>query len=239
MANFRSPAAVLLDIDGTLLESNDAHATSWVQTFERHGRSVPFARVRPLIGKGGDKILAELLGIGADEPLGRRLSEDRRRIFRERHLPRLRPTPGARALLERMRAERLALVVATSATGEELRALLRQAGVDDLITDSATSSDAERSKPDPDIVGAALARSGVGAEHALMLGDTPYDIAAARAAGVATIALRCGGWGDAALADAIAIYDDPAALLDDWERSPLHRRVRARVAETATSSASP
>jgi HAD superfamily hydrolase (TIGR01509 family) len=188
MANDPTPTAALLDIDGTLLDSNDAHAWSWVQVLERHGRPVLFARVRPLIGKGGDKLLAELLGIGADEPLGRRLSEDRRRLFLERHLPRLRPTRGARELLQRMQRDGLALVVATSASGDELQALLRQAGVDDLIARSATASDAGHSKPDPDIVLAALRKSGVAAERALMVGDTPYDIAAARAVGVATIA---------------------------------------------------
>src|SRR5205085_11965543 len=141
----------------------DAHASSWLQVLERHGRPVPYARVRPLIGKGGDKILAELLGIGADEPLGRRLSEERRRSFLERQLPRLRPTRGARELLERMQREGLELVVATSASGDELQALLRQARVDDLIARSATASDAAHSKPDPDIVRAALKKSGVAA----------------------------------------------------------------------------
>jgi HAD superfamily hydrolase (TIGR01509 family) len=224
MADDRSFAAVLLDIDGTLLDSNDAHARAWVETLARHGRPVRYERVRALIGKGGDKILATLLGIGDEEPLGRRLSEDRRRLFLGRYLRTLRPTPGARPLLERMRAEGLALVVATSASGDELAALLRQAGIDDLIASAATSSDAERSKPDPDIVGVALKRSGTTAARALMLGDTPYDIEAAARAGVATIALRCGrGWDDADLAGAIAIFDDPKALLAQWDRSPLAR----------------
>ena len=215
-------AAALLDIDGTFLDSNDAHARAWVDTLSRNGHPVPYERVRPLIGMGGDKVLAELLGINADGPLGRRLSDERRRLFLSRDLPSLPPTPGARALVERMRADGLTIVVATSATGDELDALLRQAGIDDLVGDSATSSDADRSKPDPDIVGVALRKSGVDAGRALMLGDTPYDIEAATRAGVATVALRCGGWwDDAALGGAIAVYDDPAAVLAQWPQSPL------------------
>lgn len=110
----------------------------------------------------------------------------------------------------------LLLVVATSA-GDELSALLNQAGVADLIEVAATSDDAEKSKPDADIVQAALAKASIGAHEAIMLGDTPSDIGAASAAGVGTVALRCGGWWkDADLAGAIGIYDDPADLLSRW-----------------------
>jgi phosphoglycolate phosphatase-like HAD superfamily hydrolase len=95
--------------------------------------------------------------------------------------------------------------------------LLKQAGVADLIDLAATSEDAENSKPDADIVHAALAKAGVGAHEAVMVGDTPYDIQAARAAGVRAVCLRCGGWWkDEDLACAIAIYDDPAELLSKW-----------------------
>jgi phosphoglycolate phosphatase-like HAD superfamily hydrolase len=115
-----------------------------------------------------------------------------------------------------MLADGLVLVVATSA-GDELGALLKQAGLADLIEVAATSDDAEKSKPDADIVQAALAKAGIGAHQAIMLGDTPYDIQAARSAGVGTVALRCGGWWkDADLAGAIGIYDDPADLLSRW-----------------------
>ena len=119
-------------------------------------------------------------------------------------------------MLERMLADGLILVVATSA-GDELSALLKQAGLADLIEVAATSDDAEKSKPDADIVQAALAKAGIEAHHAIMLGDTPYDIQAASAAGVGTVALRSGGsWKDPDLAGAIGIYDDPADLLSRW-----------------------
>jgi HAD superfamily hydrolase (TIGR01509 family) len=218
-------AAVLLDIDGTLLDSNDTHARSWAETLRRHGHAVARDRVRPLIGMGADRLLAELLGLAADDPHAQRLAGERSRLFLEHYLPSLGPTPGARRLLERLKAEGLALVVATAAGEAELPALLGQAGVADLVDAATTSGEARRSKPDPDIVEAALRKCGVEATAALMLGDTPYDIEAARAAGVGTIALRCGGWwDDAALAGAVAIHDSPAALLAHWEASPLAGR---------------
>lgn len=212
---------VLLDVDGTLLDSNDAHARSWVEALAEHGRVVEFARVRPLIGKGGDKVLPELTGLAADSPEGTHISTRRREIFLHRHLPQLAPCRGARALLERLQAEGLQLIVATSAQQDELGPLLEQAGVADLVHGTTSSDDAEHSKPDPDIVAAALQRAGLAAADAVMIGDTPYDLAAAARAGVRLIALRCGGWCDEHLAGAAAIYDDPADLLAHYEASPL------------------
>lgn len=217
--------AVLLDIDGTLLDSNDAHARSWAEVFRRHGLPPGFEQVRPLIGKGGDKLLAELVGIDHESPQGKQLGDERRELFLEQYLPRLKPTLGARELVQRLREDGIKVVIATSAKGQELQALLRQAGVEDLIEEATTSDNAAQSKPDPDIVHAALQRAGVQPVEAMMVGDTPYDVEAARAAGVDTIALRCGGWwDDAALAGAVALYDDPAALVRAWQASPIYRR---------------
>src|SRR5262249_33818398 len=129
-------------------------------------------------------------------------------------LPGLEPTRGARALMEELKQRRVCLVIATSAGTEEMDALTKQARVADLIPTKASKDDAGRTKPDPDIVRAALQKAGVRATEALLVGDTPYDIEAARRAGVNTIALRCGGfWPDAALRGAVDIYDDPEALM--------------------------
>lgn len=203
---------VLLDVDGTLLDSNDAHAQSWVDIFKRHGLAIPFERVRPLIGKGGDKLLPELTGIDAESARGKAMSEERRALFLEDYLPGLEPTRGARQLVQALKAHGVRIVVATSANDKELGALLEQAQVADLI-ERATSSDDGASKPDPDIIRAALAEAKLAPAEAVMVGDTPYDIEAAARSGVKTVALRCGGWWtDAALAGASAIYDDPAEL---------------------------
>src|SRR3954469_23166524 len=98
---------VLLDVDGTLLDSNDAHARSWVEVFERHGMPIGFERVRPLVGEGGDKLLPQLTGIDAQSQRGKALSEERRQLFLEKFLPMLRPTRGARVLVERLKASGL------------------------------------------------------------------------------------------------------------------------------------
>ena len=212
---------ILLDVDGTLIDSNDAHARAWVAAFAEHGYVVSFERVRPLIGKGGDKLVPELTGLDPDSGEATRMGETRSELFLRRELPALRPTPGARALLERMTADGFDLVVATSAQSNEVRALLEQARVSDLIHLASSSDDAERSKPDPDIIQAALRMSGSQAAHSAMLGDTPYDVEAAARARVPAIALRCGGWwDDEAFKDALAVYDDPADLLAQWEESP-------------------
>ena len=207
----------LLDVDGTLIDSNDAHAHSWVEVFQDAGFPVRFEQVRPLIGMGGDKLVRSLTGLDVEEGRGKQLTERRWEKFRRDYLPRLRAFPGAHELVSRLRWEGLRVVIATSAKEEELAGLLEQAGLTELIDRKTTSDDAKRSKPDPDIVRAALARGRLQANEVVLLGDTPYDIEAAGRSGVETIAFRCGGWWtDAELAGAVAIYDGPAALARDW-----------------------
>jgi HAD superfamily hydrolase (TIGR01509 family) len=212
---------VLLDIDGTLIDSNDAHARAWVAAFVANGYIVPFAKVRPLIGMGGDKLLPQLTGLDPESAEAQRISAARGQFFRE-ELPTLQPTAGARELLVYLKEHGFSLVVATSAQADEVTAILRQAGVADLIEAASSSDDADSSKPDPDIVQAAMHKAKRHPSQCVMLGDTPYDIEAAGRARVPCIALRCGGgWTDAALADAIAIYDHPADLLAHVRTSPL------------------
>ena len=217
--------AVLLDVDGTLLDSNDAHARAWAQALQQNGHVVEIDVLRGLIGKGGDKLLEEAVGIELESAAGQRIDADRRALFSSVFLPKVLPTRGARALLEGLLARGVVLAVATSSGKDDLAALLRQAGVDDLLGAGATSDDAERSKPDPDIVQAALDKLGVPASHTFMLGDTPHDVHAASAAGVPTVALRCGGWWrEDAFADAIAVFDDPADLLAHLDDLPFEWR---------------
>jgi HAD superfamily hydrolase (TIGR01509 family) len=213
--------AVLFDIDGTLLDSNDAHAHAWLDALRGHGKDVPFDLVRSKIGKGGDKLLMEVAGIDDKSPEGKLLGERRIAVFKAHYLPDLGPTPGGRALLERLRSRGVARAIVTSAGGDELSDLMRQAAVVNMFDALITSDDAEHSKPDPDLVAVALERLGVGPREAVMIGDTPYDIIAAARAGVSTIAFRSGGWKDRDLHGAIAIYDHPADLLARIEQSPL------------------
>ena len=219
--------AVLLDIDGTLIDSNDAHARAWVDAGAELGYRIQYEDVRPLVGMGGDKVMPQLIGIESESREGKAFGERRTAIFSERYLPDILPFPGTRELVQRIRDAGLTVVIATSANRKEMKKLLGAAGVEDLVDEATSSSDAEASKPAPDIVEAALEAADVDAGAAIMLGDTPYDVAAAGRAGVDIIALRCGGWTDETLRGAVAVYDDPAELLANWDESPLGARTKA------------
>jgi HAD superfamily hydrolase (TIGR01509 family) len=214
------PRAVILDVDGTLIDTNDAHAHAWVDVCREFGHEVAFGHVRRMIGMGGDRVLPSLTGLSDESETGEQIKTRRGEIFRERYLPSCQPFPQAREMLERFAADGMQLVVATSASKDDMAALLKAAGIADLVDAKTSSSDAEHSKPAPDIVEAALANAGCEAAEAVMLGDTPYDVEASGRAGVRCVALRCGGWDDAALKDAVAIYQDPADLLAHYETSP-------------------
>jgi phosphoglycolate phosphatase-like HAD superfamily hydrolase len=211
---------VILDMDGTLVDSNDAHALAWVEAFGKHDIQVPFEKIRPLIGMGGDKIIPRIGGHSNESPEGKQIARMRSEIFQGRYLPWVQPFPGVRALLARFKADGLKLALASSAEDEELSQLLRIAGVEDLVHRKASTGPGDDSKPDPDVVHSALKALGLPAEAVLMIGDTPYDVEAATRAGIRIIALRSGGWKDDQLAGAMAIYDDPADLLASMDRAP-------------------
>jgi HAD superfamily hydrolase (TIGR01509 family) len=220
--------AVLLDVDGTLLDSNDAHAHSWVDAFAAFGIETAFGQVRPLIGMGGDHLLAHF-GVEKDSDRARALTTVRGQIFRDYYLPALRPFPFVRELLERMKSDGMRLVVVTSSTREDLKPLLERAGITDLMDEEVCSNDARHSKPDPDIVHAALARLDASPDEVVMVGDTPYDVKAAVRAKVGVIAVRSGGWADAELSGALAIYDDARDLLAHYG-APFVARRKPRAA---------
>jgi len=216
--------AVILDIDGTLLDSNDAHAQAFVDAGNEMGIHVEFAEVRRLIGMGGDKLIPRVFGFEQDSDRGEELDQRKGKIFREEFLTNLQPMAGTRALLEHLRDQELQLVVATSASEDDLKGLLERAGVEDLIGETTSAGDVEETKPAPDPVESALEQVGCRPEEVIMLGDTPYDVEAATAAGVRIIAVRCGGWSTEELKGAAAVYDDPADLLQSYSESPFARR---------------
>lgn len=219
---------VLLDVDGTLIDSNDAHTHAWLQAMAEQGyNDVPFEKVRPLIGMGGDKVLPETIGVDKDSDDGKKISQHRKEIFKTRYLPTLRAFPHTLDLLRRMHDQGLKLVIATSAEPDELDALLQiiDAHASDLFANEASSQDAKISKPDSDVIQVAIKKADLPAQELVMLGDTAYDIEAATKVDVKTIALRSGGWNDQDLKGAIAIYNDPADLLAHYDESPLVKGV--------------
>lgn len=215
--------AVLLDIDGTLVESNEAHAAAWADACAAFGYDRSIAFFRPLIGMGGDQVLPKISAdLDSDRDPGKALASRRSEIFKETYLSTLRPTNGARDLVSRLHDAGYRCVIASSANADELESLLAIVKIAELIDFETTSDDASASKPAPDIVEAALKKAGVEADAALLVGDTPHDIAAAARAGVPTIAFRCGGWSDEGLSGAVAIYDDPADLIKQYDTSLLY-----------------
>jgi HAD superfamily hydrolase (TIGR01509 family) len=208
--------AVLFDVDGTLIDSNGAHARAWTDALRDHGIAADVDRVRGLIGMGSDKLIPIVAGVSETSEAGRAVVRRKKELF-ARLLPQLQPTKGARALLSLLREAGITLAIATSAGDKELQDLLAQAGLEGLIPTRTSKDDAGNSKPEPDIVHAALAKAGASRDRTLLVGDTPYDIEAAHRAGIVSIALRCGGhWQDGALAEALAIYDDPQDVLAHW-----------------------
>lgn len=216
-SNYRG---VILDVDGTLLDSNAAHVEAWVKTLNENGFKVTADDIWPLVGMGGDNLLPAAVGIDKESPEGKKISERRGEIYKSR-LPHLKAFPGVRELLTRMGDDGLKLVVATSSPKEEVEHALQLAEVADLVEETVSATDAGRSKPDPDTVATAVERAGLPPEELVMLGDTPYDIEAAGKAGVRVIALRSGNFPDDRLRNALAIYDDPADLLARYDSSPL------------------
>jgi phosphoglycolate phosphatase-like HAD superfamily hydrolase len=191
--------------------------------------------VRRAIGMGGDKLMPHVAGIRADSREGSRVSKRRGEIFRERYLPHLAAFPRVRDLVLRFADDGYTVVVASSAQSDELAELLKIAGISDLIATASSSSEVKRSKPDPDIVHAALQRSGAPAAQAIMLGDTPYDVQAALHAGIAIVGVESGGWGADDLRDAVEVHPGAAEICANYRESAFARLIRAGRLTSSTS----
>jgi HAD superfamily hydrolase (TIGR01509 family) len=209
-AVFGYAPAVLLDLDGTLVDSVFHHVLAWDTALTDAGHDVPLWRIHAAIGMGSERLLPWLLG--AHVPDAEALSDTHTSRFLAQ-ADRLRPTPGALALIDDLEARQVPFRIATSAKAEERRALLDALGRHDL---PAADADAvESPKPAPDLLLATCRELGVDPAHATLLGDSPWDAEAAEAVGVRTIAVRCGGFGDDRLyrAGAADVVDDPRAVV--------------------------
>lgn len=217
------PRGVIFDIDGTLIDSVDAHAEAWQQAFARYGYDIGFTDLRRQIGKGGDQLLPIFLSPEALKRDGHAIDQAHGEIFRQHMLPHLKPFPAVRPLFQHLRARGRRLALASSAKADELEAYERLAAVGDLIETATSSADAEKSKPAPDIFAAAMARLRLPAADLIVVGDSPFDAEAAGKIGLRTIGLLCGGFPEAELraAGCIALYADPADLLRRCDDSPL------------------
>jgi len=214
--------AILFDIDGTLVDSNDAHVEAWRQAFRQHGFDIGPSRIHEQIGKGGDNLVPSLIP-DAPSDVQDAVDQAHGEIYKTEFLPQVRPFPGARDLLERASKAGKAVVLASSASRPELDHYVELLRAADIIDGSTSKDDVGHSKPCPDIFESAAKNAGVDPAEAIAVGDTPYDIIAARRSGIDAVAVRSGGFAEESLGreQPVAIYDDVAALLAQFDRSPL------------------
>jgi beta-phosphoglucomutase-like phosphatase (HAD superfamily) len=216
--------AAIFDVDGTLIDSVDLHAAAWVEVLRHFGIDVAFGDVRSQIGKGGDQLLPVFVSAQrlADEE--QIISDFRSDLFERQYLPRVRAFPGVPALFQRVRLGGMKIALASSGKADEVENYARIAAVTDLIDLATTADDVKRSKPEPDIFEAALAKlAPLSAGESIVIGDTPWDVIAAKKAGLRTIGMLCGGFPEDDLRDAgaIAIFKDPEDLFARYDGSPL------------------
>jgi HAD superfamily hydrolase (TIGR01509 family) len=213
--------AVLCDIDGTLVESNWLHAAAWKDAFAVIDIPLELDAVRRQIGKGGDELIPVFVPWWKRPMIEEPLKEYRKFIFRQDYLPKVQPFPKVRELFLRMKESEIRVALASSANQDDLNAYKKIANISDLIDESTSADDADRSKPHPDIFESALKKLGTKPGNVLALGDTPYDAEAAGKAGVRTIGVTTGGWSRRDLLDAgcIEVYKDVAELLDRFDQS--------------------
>jgi phosphoglycolate phosphatase-like HAD superfamily hydrolase len=220
-----APRAVLFDVDGTLVDTNDLHAVAWREAFLHFGLDKPLEEIRWQVGKGGDNLIPALFPDLSDAQR-EDLEDFRGDLFKRDYLPRAMPFPGVRALFERLAADDVRIVLASSSHSEEVDYHLSLIGAADLVAATTSKDDVEKSKPCPDIFAAALARvAPLRAEDVAVVGDTPWDAKAAGKLGLRTIGFRSGGFPGEALAEAGAceLYDGPEDLLRRYDSSVFGR----------------
>ncbi|MFJ6214893.1 HAD family hydrolase [Streptomyces sp. NPDC092296] len=215
MAEKSGGAAALLDVDGTLVDTNYLHAVTWWEAFRQSGRPVPMADIHRTIGMGSDRLIGRLLGEDRDREQDAAITAAHRALYGE-YWTRLAPLEGAADLLRECRRRGWTVVLASSAQGAELAAMRRALDAEDVVADATSSDDVAGSKPAPDLVEQALRRAGVAADRAVFVGDTVWDVTACRRAGVPCLGVLSGGISERELREAGAaeVYRGPAELLE-------------------------
>jgi HAD superfamily hydrolase (TIGR01549 family) len=217
------PAIAVLDIDGTLIDSTYHHALAWYRALRSVGETFPVWRLHRLVGMGGDQFLTALGGEDLEARVGERAREEQGRQVDE-VIAQMQPLPGAHDLLVAIKERGHRLVLASSGEQRHVELYLDKLDARDVVDDWTSSADVEASKPAPDLLQVALRKVGAPLDApSVMVGDSVWDVVAAKKAGMPAIALRSGGFGDDELdeAGAVAVYDHPGDLLTALDDTPL------------------
>jgi HAD superfamily hydrolase (TIGR01549 family) len=214
------PRAAILDIDGTLVDTNYQHAVAWYRAFRQSDVILPIWRIHRAIGMGGDQLVAHFIGSERDEEIGDDIRAAEKALYLSM-IEEVEPFEGARDFVCGLKERGLTVVLASSAKEDELDHYLDLLGVRDVADAWTSSADVEQTKPEPDLVVAAMEKAG--SDDAVMVGDTPWDIKAAKKADVPTIAVMTGGFGRDELTEAGAngVYDSLGDLGERVSETPL------------------
>ena len=212
----------MLDIDGTLVDTNYQHALAWYRAFRRHRIVLPVWRIHRHIGMGGDQVVQALTDERTEQELGDEIRAAEKDLYFEL-IDEVEPMDGARELIADLRRRGHRVVLASSAKEDEVERYLDLLEARDLADGWTTSGDVRATKPQPDLVDAALERVGGSPDDAVMVGDTPWDVHAARAAGVPTVAVLTGGFAIEELSEsgATEVFESVADLNASLDRTPL------------------
>jgi HAD superfamily hydrolase (TIGR01509 family) len=214
------PPAAILDVDGTLVDTNYHHVIAWYRAFRRHDILLPLWRIHRHIGMGGDQVVGALAGEEVERERGDDIRAAEKELYFEL-IDEVEPFEGARGLIETLKERGHAVVLASSAKAEEIDRYLDLLGARELADGWTTSADVEATKPHPDLVVAAVEKAGGGG--AVMVGDTPWDCESARGAGVPTVCVLTGGFSEQELRDAgaVAVFESIAQLAERLDETPL------------------
>jgi len=212
----------ILDIDGTLVDTNYQHVVAWYRALRQHDHIVAMWQIHRRMGMGGDKLIESILGADVEREEGDEIRATEGPLYKAM-IEEVEPLAGARDLITDLKAAGHTVVLASSAKQDELDHYIDLLDVRELADDWTSSADVEESKPSPDLVHAALEKAGADAADAIMVGDTPWDIEAAAKAGVRTIAVMTGGFAEAELrdADAMAVFESIEDLRAGLRETPL------------------
>lgn len=216
------PTVAILDVDGTLVDTNYHHTIAWFRAFCRHGIVLPLWRIHRHIGMGGDQVVAALTDERTDEECGDDIRASESELYFEL-IEEVQPMKGSRELIEDLRRRGHTVVLASSAKEAEIDHYLDLLDGRELANAWTTSDDVQSTKPAPDLVHAALDRVDGSADNAVMIGDTPWDVQAAGKAGVSTLAVLTGGFAIEELEEsgAASVFESVAELSNRLEETPL------------------